>query len=174
MSGRFAAPIPLSADDKAQLEHLVPVRSTPQQLALRARIILLAHAGLGVTAAAHQLGVWRKTVSTWRQRWLARRPAQGLAETLSDAPCPGAPASLTPEQICAIVALACEPPAASGLAITHWSQSELARQAVRRGVVATISQRSVGRILKRSRPQAAPGPDVAHAQARSAVRGQVH
>jgi hypothetical protein len=22
-------------------------------------------------------------VSTWRQRWLARRPAQGLAETLS-------------------------------------------------------------------------------------------
>ncbi len=173
MPGRLAAPIPLSADDKAQLEHLMRARSTPRQLALRARIILLAHAGLGVTEAAQRLGVWRKTVSTWRRRWLAHRPAQGLAKTLSDAPRPGAPASITPEQICAIVALACEPPSASGLPITHWSQSELARQAVRRGVVATISQRSVGRILKRSRPPAAPGPDVAHAQARSAVRGQV-
>ena len=64
MPGRLAAPIPLSADDKAQLEHLMRARSTPRQLALRARIILLAHAGLGVTEAAQRLGVWRKTVST--------------------------------------------------------------------------------------------------------------
>ena len=31
------------------------------------------------------------------------------------------------------MAVAREPPSASGLPITHWSQSELARQAVRRG-----------------------------------------
>lgn len=165
MPGRLAAPIPLSAEEKMQLEHLVRARSTPQQLALRARIILLAHAGLGVTQAAQQLGVWRKTVSTWRQRWLASAAGRPLAERLADAPRPGAPATITPEQVCAIVALACEPPEASGLPITHWSQSELARQAVKRGLVETISQRSVGRILKRRRPAAASDAAVAHAQA---------
>jgi putative transposase len=165
MPGRTACVIPLSAAEKAQLEHVARAPSTPQQLALRARIILLAHAGLGVSEAAQQLGVWRKTVSTWRARWLASPAGQPVAARLCDAPRPGAPATLTPEQICAIVALACEPPAASGVPITHWSQSELARQAVRRGLVKTISQRSVGRILKRSRPPAASGADVAHPQA---------
>lgn len=173
MPGRKAAAIALSGEHKRQLEGLVRARSTPQHLALRARMILLAHAGLGVTEAAHQLGVWRKTVSTWRQRWLASPAGTPIAERLCDAPRPGAPATITPEQICAIVALACEPPETSGIPITHWSQSALARQAIKRGLVETISQRSVGRILKRSRPQAAPHAHVAHAQARSRLRGQV-
>jgi len=47
------------------------------------------------------------------------------------------------------VALACEPPEATGVPITHWSQSELARQAVARGIVPEISHNSVGRFLKR-------------------------
>ena len=75
------------------------------------------------------------------------------------------PKDLAAEQVCAIIALACEPPSASGRPITHWSQSELAREAVRRGVAERISQRSVGRMLKRSRPQAALGASLAHAQA---------
>ncbi len=162
---RRSAPITLSPEHKHELERLVHARSTPQHMALRARMILLAHDGLGVTDTAQRLGVWRKTVSTWRTRWLKSPPEAPLAERLSDAPRPGAPATFTPEQICSIMALACEPPEASGLPITHWSQSELARQAMKRGLVERISQRQVGRILKRGRPQAASRAPVAHPQA---------
>src|SRR3712207_6134693 len=110
-----AAAIPLSAEHRAQLESLARAHSTPQQLALRARIILLAGQGLGVTETAQQLGVWRKTVSTWRARWQARASMDSLAERLADAPRPGAPARITAEQICALVAQACEPPQACGV-----------------------------------------------------------
>lgn len=168
-----AAAIPLRADQKAQLESLVRAHSTPQQVALRARIILLAGEGVGVSEAADRLGVWRKTVSCWRQRWLAGAPAASVGERLADIPRPGAPATFTPAQICSIMALACEPPEASGLPISHWSQSDLAREAQKRGLVESISQRSVGRFLKRIRPSAAPVPDVADAQARSRLRQQV-
>ena len=80
-------------------------------------------------------------------------------------PAAGAPATFAPEQICAIVALACEPPEQSDLPLSHWSQSELAREAVRRGIVDSISHGSVGRFLKRGRPQAASRARLAHAQA---------
>src|ERR687897_132982 len=58
------------------------------------------------------------------------------------------PPTFTAQQICAIVALACEPPDASGVPITHWSQSALAREAIKRGLVETISHGSIGRFLK--------------------------
>ena len=173
MAHPIAPAIVLSAEEKAQLESLVRARSTPQQMALRARIILLAGEGVGVSAAADRLGVWRKTVSRWRRRWLAGSAAASAGERLAESPRPGAPATFTPAQICSIMALACEPPEASGLPISHWSQSELARQAQKRGLVESISQRSVGRFLKRIRPSAAPVPDVAHAQARSRLRQQM-
>jgi putative transposase len=50
------------------------------------------------------------------------------------------------------VALSCEDPEALDVPISHWSQSELARQAVRRGIVESISHGSVGRFLKRIGP----------------------
>ena len=54
-----------------------------------------------------------------------------------------------PEQICAILALACEPLEQSDLPLSHRSQSELAREAVRRGIVNSISHGSAGRFFKR-------------------------
>ncbi len=113
-------------------------------------MILLAGDGAGVGETAVKLGVWRKTVSQWRARWLdSPGPAALVLERLSDAPRSGAPARITAEQVCAIVALACEPPSESGLPVTHWSQQGLADEAMRRGLVEKISQRSVGRFLKR-------------------------
>ncbi|MFQ5795614.1 MAG: helix-turn-helix domain-containing protein, partial [Candidatus Bipolaricaulia bacterium] len=61
----------------------------------------------------------------------------------------------TPEQICQIIALACESPGECGRAVTHWTPTELADEAVKRGVVASISPRSVGRFLKGGPAQAA-------------------
>ena len=112
-------------------------------MALRARIILLAADGIGNRDSARRLGIAVQTVRCWRRRW-SGEPELALA----DAPRPGTPPTFTAEQICAILALACEPPEASGVPITHWSQSALAREAVKRGLVETISHGSIGRFLK--------------------------
>jgi putative transposase len=166
MANRSAA-IVLSIEERSELERLIRGRSTPQHLAHRARMIVLAADGVGVGESAQRLGVWRKGVSTWRARWLAGGENNSAAERLCDAPRSGAPATITAEQTCAIVALACERPEDGGAAISHWSASDLAREAARRGIVTSISPRQVGRFLKRIRPQAASRPPLAHAQARS-------
>jgi transposase len=160
-------PISLTSDQRAELEALVRAHSTPQQIAVRARTILRLAAGVGLCAVARELQVWRKTVRRWRNRWLGAAVGDTVGDRLADLPRPGAPPTFTPEHICAIVALACEPPEAAGLPITHWSQSELAREAVRRGIVDDISHRSVGRFLKGGGPQAASGARMAERQARS-------
>jgi hypothetical protein len=68
---------------------------------------------------------------------------------LADAPRSGAPATFTPEQVVLIVALACEDPRDCGRPITHWAAAELADEAIERGIVRSISPRSVGRFLGR-------------------------
>ena len=150
MPAAKAPPIQLSADHERELKALVRAHSTPQKLAERARIVLLASAGLGVSGTAERLGIWRKTAGHWRRRRLAVEAPAGVAERLSDAPRCGAPATFTPEQICQIMTLACEAPERLDVPISQWSQSELARQAVRRGIVKSISHGSVGRFLSRA------------------------
>jgi putative transposase len=151
MPAHKAFPIELSPEHERELNALVRAHSTPQKLAERARIILLAASGLGVEETANILGIWRKTASTWRRRWMDAETTAGVAVRLSDAPRSGAPARFTPEVICKIVALSCEDPEALEVPLSHWSQSELARQAVQRGIVESISHGSVGRFLKKRR-----------------------
>lgn len=162
---RRSPPITLSPDERGALEGLVRRPSTAQQLARRAQMILLAADGVGVGETARRLGLWRKGVSFWRARWAAE-VGKGVVERLCDAPRSGAPATITPEQTCALIALACERPDDGGVPMSHWSAGDLAREAVRRGLVPAISPRSVGRHLKRSRSQAASRPTLADAQAR--------
>jgi putative transposase len=164
-----ATPIVVSAEERTQLEFLVRAHSTPQQLAMRGRVVLLAADNVGVREAARRLGIWPKTVRTWRKRWNDTSAVASLGIRLADAPRSGVTPTFTAEQICAIVALACMPPASVGVPITHWSQSELARQAVERGIVSGISHSSVGRFLKRIGDSAASGARLADAEVRSAV-----
>ena len=147
MPGPQLPPLDLTLDEQRDLTALVRRHTAPQQLVLRARIILLAAEGIGNRESARRLGVTVQTVRCWRRRWDGE-PDLALADRLADAPRPGTPPTFTAEQICAIVALACEPPDASGVPITHWSQSALARQAIKRGLVETISHGSIGRFLK--------------------------
>jgi hypothetical protein len=92
MPAAKAPSIQLSPDHDRQLKALVRAHSTPQKLADRARIILLASEGWGVSETAVELGIWRKTAGHWRRRWLAAEAAASVAERLSDAPRCGAPA----------------------------------------------------------------------------------
>jgi putative transposase len=174
MPAHKASPIELSAEQEGDLNALVRAHSTPQKLAERARIILLAAAGLGIDETARRLGIWRKTAGHWRRRWRQAATSSGVAARLCDAPRCGAPATFTPEQICAIVALACEQPGEeSNLPLSHWSRGELARCAIERGIVDGISNSSVGRFFKTGSPSTASRARLAHAEARSGVRDEM-
>src|SRR5215470_9995986 len=160
-----ADPVIVLPDQRVVLEQLIRTHSTPQQLALRARVIVHAVEGVGVRESARELGVWPKTVRYWRRRWRQADDKQSACERLADAPRAGAPATYTAEQICAVVAMTCEKPSESERPISQWSQREIADEAIRRGIVPNISQRSVGRFLKRGRPQAALRPLLADPEA---------
>ena len=165
MAAHKAPPVQLSSEHERELNTLVRGHSTPQKLAERARIILLAAADLGIEETAQRLGIWRKTAGHWRRRWRNADVSASVAARLSDAPRCGAPPTFTPEVICQIIALACENPETLDIPISHWSQSELARQSVARGIVKSISHGSVGRFLKRGRSQATSQPLLADAEA---------
>ena len=144
-----ADPVIVLPEQREVLEQLLRTHSTPQQLALRARMIVHAAGGIGVRESARELGVWPKTVRYWRKRWQRADDKCSVCERLADAPRSGAPPTYTPEQICAVVAMTCEKPSDSERPISQWSQREIADEAKRRGLVPNISQRSVGRFLKK-------------------------
>jgi putative transposase len=125
-----ADPVNVLPEQREALEQLVRSRSTPQQLALRARMILHAADTVGVRESAGELEVWPKTVRLWRKRWREAPQKLSVAEKLSDAPRSGAPATYTPEQICAVIAMTCEKPSESERPISHWSQREIADEAM--------------------------------------------
>ena len=143
-----AAPVELSQKDRRALEALVRQPSAPQGLVMRAQIVLLGAAGLGVRATAARLRVGRATVQRWRRRWSDSAAALSVLERLVDAPRAGTPPTFTPEQICAILALACEAPCRAGRELTHWTHADLAAEAIARGMVASISPDSIGRFLR--------------------------
>jgi len=162
--------IVLTKEQRSQLERLVRARTSGQQLAMRARIVLLAAEGLSTEEIARRLHLDVDTARQWRARWRASAGTplaeRSVAERLADAPKSGRPARITPEQICQIIALACEIPADSDRPISQWSARELADEIMRRGIVARISPRHAGRLLKRGRPQAPPDPLLAHPSGR--------
>jgi transposase len=164
----------LSERERAELVRLVRAFTTGQQLALRARIVLLAGDGSNNLQIARELGVDDETPGHWRGRWLEFREVPlddlSVAARLADAPREGAPAKFTPEQVCQIIAMACEKPGDSGRPISQWSHRELADEIVRRGIVERISPRHAGRLLKRGRPQAPPDSLLADARRRRARR----
>jgi putative transposase len=143
----------LSLDERRDLTALVRRHTAPQQLVLRARIILLAADGLNNSQIARTLGLEADTVRLWRQRWQTGQAValtdRSVAERLTDAPRSGCPARITPEQVCRIVALACEAPSATGRPISQWTGREIAAEIVSRGIVPTISGRHAARLLKR-------------------------
>jgi putative transposase len=153
MRGPKPPAVALTTAERRELEALAGAHRTPQQVALRARIILAAADGANNAEIARRLGIEADTARLWRSRWLGLGaiPSEELsaAERLEDAPRPGGPCRITAEQVCRITALACEAPAASGRPSSHWSGRELADEAVRRGLVARLSARHAGRLLKR-------------------------
>jgi transposase len=91
--------LPVLEVDQDLLQHLVRCGSTPQKLALRARILLGAAEGQSNYQLSAELKVSRPTILLWRQRYLDT----GLAGVLKDAPRPGRKKRITPTKVDAIV-----------------------------------------------------------------------
>lgn len=153
MPGPKPPSVELTTEERGDLESLVRRHKTGQQLADRARIVLLAAEGLNNSEIARQVTLEPDTVRLWRRRWLSVAGVAladlDVADRLADAPRSGTPARITPEQVARIVALACEAPSESGRPVSQWSTTELAAEIMRRGIVDTISPRHAARLLKR-------------------------
>ena len=131
----------------------------------RARIVLQAASGARNAHIAEDLGISVPKVQRWRARWAdafetlvhveAQEDPKALSvwihKVLSDAPRSGRPVTFTAEQMCMIMAVACESPEDTGRPVTHWTLEELTEEVMRRGIVQRISSRTVRRFLKRSR-----------------------
>ena len=166
MPGPTAVEVVLTDEERKDLEALVRAGKTPQRIVFRARIILTLAEVRNVTDAAERLGTRRETARIWRQYWVERAglPTRGRLE---DAERPGTPPTITAEQWCKILAIACEPPEKSGRPITHWTPRELAEEAITREIVTSISTRHVGRFLKSGRVEAAQKSVLAQQRARA-------
>jgi len=70
----------LSPDQEQQIRQWLTAHGTPQQVALRGRIILAAAQGRPEATIARQLGTHRKTVRLWRGRF-AQRGLESLWES---------------------------------------------------------------------------------------------
>jgi len=153
MSGPPATAVAVASEERAELERLVRAHTTPQQVALRARIILVAAEGLTNVRVGQRVGVSREAVRLWRDRWAGLQAVPldelGVEERLADAPRPGAPGRIGAEQVCQVIALACEAPALADRPISQWTGREIADEITRRGIVGTISPRHAARLLKR-------------------------
>jgi hypothetical protein len=124
----------LSPSEQVQMQQWVAAHGTPQQVALRCRIVLAAAEGQSDGAIAEQLSVNRKTVILWRRRFAEQR-VDGLWEV---APGRGRKPTYDRNKIAAIVeaTLQTKPDG-----MTHWSCRTMAKsQGVSKSTINNIWQ----------------------------------
>lgn len=120
---RRAITIVLTPEEQAELERRVRARTSSQQAALRARIVLRAAEGESNQDIAAALGITRPTVQHWRNCFAVQRLLG-----LEDRPHRPPPRRYGPERQAKIVVLACQSPASLGWnGQTHWSIVDLAK-----------------------------------------------
>ena len=138
-------------------------RNAPLWLVTRVKIIVQALEGETNSAISAGLNLDRGGVRLWRERWhnatenREALEAEDASEqeleafmigSLRDGYRSGTPPKFSAEQVLQIVAIACEDPQANGYPISHWTPKEVATEAIKRGIVESISPRQVGRFLK--------------------------
>jgi transposase len=137
-----AVPVMLSAGERRALKKWARGAKTAHRDWLRAQIVLAAACGRASARIAADLHISVDTVRKWRGRFAAR----GL-DGLKDLPRSGRPRRISALDRAAVVALACQLPAATGVPLARWSGPELAAEITKAGVASPISPSSVRRIL---------------------------
>ncbi|MGH6996987.1 MAG: IS630 family transposase [Phenylobacterium sp.] len=131
--GRPKAELVLCQEERQVLERLTLRRKTAQAMALRARIVLAcAEEGQPTNGeVAARLNVNQATVGKWRRRFVSER-----LDGLFDDPRPGAPRTVTDDDVEAVVIKTLEERPKDA---THWSTRSLAK-------ATGMSKTTVGRI----------------------------
>ena len=161
MTQGTASKIELSERERQILEDYSKSTRQPLHLKIRAEIILQASRGLSNNEIERNMKLSPKRVKTWRDRYsdsekkiakieeeTPNKLRSTIKEVLSDEQRSGTPATFRDEQVAAILALACEDPASLGLPLSHWSSVSLREEAIKLGIVESISSRQVSRFLK--------------------------
>lgn len=142
-------PLSLEPEERKQLQALLNRHSTPQQIALRAKIVMFAAEGRNHHEIARELDISHQMARRWRKRWLeGHLSGLDVAERLQDAERSGAPAKFELEQIIQLFKLACDNPEDYKRPISEWTNRELADELICQKIVESISPRHVGRLLE--------------------------
>jgi transposase len=118
---RPRAVVTVSEEQRKQIEQWLSAHGTPQQVALRYRIVLAVGAGKSEAAAAAELNINRKTVRLWRERFVA----QGLLSLWEIAPGRGRKPTYSPERVKAVIDATLQ---SKPKGVTHWSCRLMAAQ----------------------------------------------
>jgi transposase len=132
-----ATPIVLTADERATLEGWVRSGIAAHRLVERARIVLLAAAGLASRAIGRELGCRHHTVSKWRVRFARERLAG-----LGDAPRSGKPRTYDAATARRILAVLDRPPPAG---FARWTAPLIAQ------ALGDVSDQHIWRFLRAQR-----------------------
>lgn len=120
-TGRPKAVLILTDEERQRLESLAHRSRSAPFLARRARIVLACAKGRASKVVARHLQVTPATVSKWRGRFVRDR-----LDGLYDEPRPGAPRTITDEQIERVIVRTLE---STPRGATHWSVRGMARAA---------------------------------------------
>lgn len=117
---KISSPLTITPEQRRTLETWMRAHNTPQSIALRAKIVLLAADGLSNVNIARETKVSRSTVILWRERF----PEGGPDALTKILPGRGHPITYTAEKVQSIVEATTQmkPPAA-----THWSTRSMAK-----------------------------------------------
>lgn len=138
-----AVEIVLSAEERRTLKKRVRRGKAHWRDRLRAQVVLLAARGRSNGGIAADLRCSEDTARKWRGRFAER----GL-DGLHDRPRSGRPRRISEEDRAAVVALACQLPAETGVPLSRWTGPELRRELEERGLASVaVSESSLLRIL---------------------------
>ena len=161
MPWKTAKKIVLSEKQERILTENAVGTHTSLHIKIRSQIILNAAKGLSNSTIEENMGIDHKTVRKWRGRYngsyeeLKRIEAETpyklrgeIHKILSDAQRIGAPPKFKDEQVAAIIAMACESPSRFNLPFSNWTSELLQIEAIKLGIVESISVRQIERFLK--------------------------
>jgi transposase/transposase-like protein len=134
----MAKPLPnvsLTTVEEEALNRIINKRTSPQGLATRARIVLLAHQKKSTEEIMQSLSVSKMTVVKWRRKFIEKR-----LDGLQDAPRSGRKPIYDQEVVTKVISKTLEAPEN----MTHWSTREMAK-------VFGMGHMTVHRIWKKNR-----------------------
>jgi len=140
VNATHATRITLLGKERRELKRIVRAHTSEQRMVLRARIVLLAAAGLNNCQIADELGCDVKTVRKWRDRFAELR-LEGLWDSHRD----GRPPKFTTTHRHDVFAALVGPPPPP---YARWTIDLLANHLVEQGIVPSIGRETVSHWLR--------------------------